>query len=249
MRTPACTCPGEDHPGPSVDVGRSAPELDVFEIYAGGGTGVASQSLQTAPFDAMHRWKNWDDASIIHHKLTTYNSYIGGPYQQSVSGTTIVPNNTFEKDGARPTRFGIDYEPDWNMDGSGHATWYVDGKPTWTLTGKAIGPQPAIEVGQRLVPVEPMSMVINLGISQGWGWVQWEKVRFPSVMKVDYVRVYQKDGRPDKISCDPPDHPTAKYIRDHSEIYLNPNHTVYPTDVYSWPRNRLTHNCETGERL
>lgn len=31
QRYPACTCPGEDHPGPSNDIGRSAPEVDLIE--------------------------------------------------------------------------------------------------------------------------------------------------------------------------------------------------------------------------
>jgi hypothetical protein len=43
----ACTCPGEDHPGPSVTTGRGAPEIDILE--AGGG-GVVSQSAPFAPF-------------------------------------------------------------------------------------------------------------------------------------------------------------------------------------------------------
>ena len=60
MRTPACTCAGEDHPGPNHNVGRSSPEIDVLEAQVqnhGGETHVwASQSLQTAPFD--------DDVSV-----------------------------------------------------------------------------------------------------------------------------------------------------------------------------------------
>lgn len=31
QRYSACTCPGEDHPGPRNDVGRSAPEIDLIE--------------------------------------------------------------------------------------------------------------------------------------------------------------------------------------------------------------------------
>ncbi len=31
QRTSACTCPGEDHPGPNVRVSRSAPEIDALE--------------------------------------------------------------------------------------------------------------------------------------------------------------------------------------------------------------------------
>ena len=43
----ACTCPGEDHPGPNVTTGRGAPEIDILE--AGDGA-VVSQSALFAPF-------------------------------------------------------------------------------------------------------------------------------------------------------------------------------------------------------
>ena len=49
-----CTCPGEDHPGPKHNdgtyVGRSAPEIDVFEAQVSGEppAGGVSQSAQWA---------------------------------------------------------------------------------------------------------------------------------------------------------------------------------------------------------
>lgn len=59
-------------------------------------------------------------------------------------------------------------------------------------------------------------------------------------MRVDYIRVYQRDGQEDRVSCDPADHPTAQYIADHYDIYYNQNYTVYPRDTYGWPKNQLT---------
>lgn len=60
MRTPACTCDGEDHPSPGKS--RSAPEIDAIEASveyldppAGAAIGSASQSAQFAPFDIMWR--------------------------------------------------------------------------------------------------------------------------------------------------------------------------------------------------
>jgi len=54
MRLPACTCKSTDHPTPGKS--RSAPEIDVIEGSVGpldklDQVGVASQSLQVAPFD------------------------------------------------------------------------------------------------------------------------------------------------------------------------------------------------------
>lgn len=32
QRMSACTCPGEDHAGPDVTVGRGVPEIDIIEV-------------------------------------------------------------------------------------------------------------------------------------------------------------------------------------------------------------------------
>jgi hypothetical protein len=55
QRLSACTCPGESHPGPQRQdgsyVGRSAPEIDLFEALVAGNRGQVSQSAQWAPFN------------------------------------------------------------------------------------------------------------------------------------------------------------------------------------------------------
>jgi hypothetical protein len=55
QRLSACTCPGESHPGPQNSdgsfVGRSAPEIDLFEALIDGKRGQVSQSAQWAPFN------------------------------------------------------------------------------------------------------------------------------------------------------------------------------------------------------
>lgn len=55
QRLSACTCPGESHPGPQNSdgsfVGRSAPEIDLFEALVSGKRGQVSQSAQWAPFN------------------------------------------------------------------------------------------------------------------------------------------------------------------------------------------------------
>jgi hypothetical protein len=54
QRLSACTCKGEDHPGPNVRTGRGAPEIDIIEaqISSVGGKlqGEVSQSAQIAPY-------------------------------------------------------------------------------------------------------------------------------------------------------------------------------------------------------
>lgn len=41
--------------------------------------------------------------------------------------------------------------------------------------------------------------------------IEFDALQFPSKMRIDYVRVYQREGQT-KLGCDPEDHPTAKYI-------------------------------------
>lgn len=59
MRLPACTCENEDHPTPGKS--RSAPEIDAIEGSVGpldalnNEIGVASQSVQFAPFDIWYQ--------------------------------------------------------------------------------------------------------------------------------------------------------------------------------------------------
>lgn len=67
-------------------------------------------------------------------------------------------------------------------------------------------------------------------MSDGFQAVDVAHMNFPNYMLVDYVRVWQrKEG---KIGCDPADHPTAKYIADHPDIYNNANITTWKQAGY-----------------
>ena len=52
---------------------------------------------------------------------------------------------------------------------------------------------------------------MQLSISENFGTVDFERLTFPTTMRIDYIRVYQ---RPDQknIGCDPKDFPTQAYI-------------------------------------
>jgi hypothetical protein len=54
-------------------------------------------------------------------------------------------------------------------------------------------------------------LIINLGISRNFGTVDIEHLQFPTVMFVDYIRVYQPSDKIN-IGCDPDDFPTNAYI-------------------------------------
>lgn len=111
LHVPVCTkitdCFTElySHPGPSNNVGRSAPELDVFEALVNTGSfyGEISQSgssyaightlgslplfwytaLQMAPFDMDYTWPNASGTYTVGHRWDTeLNEYKGGIFQQ-----------------------------------------------------------------------------------------------------------------------------------------------------------------------
>jgi beta-glucan synthesis-associated protein KRE6 len=52
---------------------------------------------------------------------------------------------------------------------------------------------------------------MNLGLSHNFGPIDLEELVFPSLLKIDYVRVYQPRGRIN-YGCDPKDFPTTAYI-------------------------------------
>jgi hypothetical protein len=60
-------------------VGRSAPEIDIFEATIDGGIGGVSQSGQWGPFNAGYEWFNTTQNLIIPDPdITQLNSYAGG---------------------------------------------------------------------------------------------------------------------------------------------------------------------------
>ncbi|KAH9896744.1 beta-glucan synthesis-associated [Cubamyces lactineus] len=250
QRLSACTCPNEDHPGPSTNVGRGVPEIDILEAErnkeAGGEGQVVSQSAQFAPFthDYLYLNDTQDEWWIYDDTITRPNTYKGSAIQQAVSALTTLPDDMFQGSGAVFKTLGFEYWADPKNRGDGFITWQVDGKATVRLGASAMGPDQGpdgSQVGQRLIPEEPMSIVLNLGISKNWQTIDLSTMIFPAVMQIDYVRVYQRKGQTN-VGCDPPNYPTADYINSHMEAYSNANLTYWsqPSPVgagYPWPKN------------
>ncbi|KAH9476339.1 Beta-glucan synthesis-associated protein KRE6 [Psilocybe cubensis] len=241
QRLSACSCPGSDHPGPTVSRGRGSPEIDIFEAERDKNFDVGhvvSQSAQFAPFNADYKysndsggWTNFDPTR------TRANTYRGSAIQQSVSGLTRTPTDMFQGSGANFKTFGFEYWSDMNDRSAGSITWQVDGQRSHRVLASAVGPDPEENggsgVGQRIIPEEPMSIVLNLGISNNWQKIDTNSMLFPGEMKIDYVRVYQRKGQTN-TGCDPKDYPTADYINRHLEAYTDVNMTTWKWEK---PRN------------
>ncbi|KAJ4364406.1 beta-glucan synthesis-associated protein [Neocucurbitaria cava] len=236
QRLPSCTCPGEDHPTPGT--GRGAPEIDVIEVgatYPPQKMPIATQSYQVAPFD-IHWYPNYDFVAFPDYRLSWYNSYTGGPYQQAISATTNLNSNWF--DGKQYQRYSFEYAPGGGKDA--FISWKIADQTMYMLDGRAIGPNGNVQARQ--ISEEPMSLILNLGISNSWTWIDWANLVFPAVMRVDYVRWYQKPGE-DMVTCDPPGFETTEYIKSHKNAYSNPNLTRWDDTGHAWPKHKLNSNC------
>ena len=220
QRLNSCTCPGEDHPTPGT--GRGAPEIDIIEVgatYSPQNMPIATQSFQVAPFD-VYWYPNYNFTAVPDYTQSWYNGYTGGPYQQALSATTNLNKNWF--DGQQYQRYSFEYAPGEGKDA--YISWQVGDQMMWMLDGRAVGPNGNIQARQ--ISEEPMSLILNLGISNAWTWIDWEQMNFPAVMRVDYIRWYQKKDQEKLVTCDPPGFETTKYIKEHINAYTNPNLTV-----------------------
>ncbi|KAG8827745.1 beta-glucan synthesis-associated protein [Serendipita sp. 401] len=249
QRLSACTCKGEEHPGPinrdGTFVGRSAPEIDVLEAQVGveDRRGHVSQSGQWAPFDAFYSWNNQSYAEIYDHSVSELNLYRGSVYQQASSVISYTNQDCYELNTGCYSIYGFEYKPGYEEDNA-YITWINDGKTAWRLGAGGMGANPLTEIAARPVPKEPMYIILNLGLSENFGEVDFENLVFPTKMYVDWVRVYQ---HPDRINvgCDPDGFPTSNYINHHMEAYTNPNLTTWVDDYgQQMPRNRLIDDCE-----
>jgi len=246
QRLSRCTCPGESHPGPvhsdGTYVGRSAPEIDIFEAQISGGAGQVSQSCQWAPFNDEYIWFNTSDNLIIPDPVvSTLNTYIGGAFQQATSVVTQTNQQCYQLiDPTCYEVFGFEYKPGFN---DGYISWISNNKLAWTLKAAGMGADTAVEIAARPIPQEPMYILANLGMSTNFGTVDFEHLTFPAVMRVDYIRVYQPSDAIN-IGCDPADFPTQAYINEYLGAYTNPNFTTWRDDFgQPFPKSKELGQC------
>ncbi|KAF8140892.1 glycoside hydrolase family 16 protein [Mycena galopus ATCC 62051] len=249
QRLSRCTCAGESHPGPihqdGTYVGRSAPEIDIFESQIGGTEGAyvgqVSQSAQWAPYNAGYHWDNTSANLIIADPtLSILNEYAGSVYQQATSVVTNTNQTCYQLIDECYAVHGFEYVPGYD---NAYITWITNNQVAWTLNSGGMAADPETEISARPIPQEPMYILANLGMSTAFGYVDLEHLTFPATMRIDWVRVYQ---HPDSINigCDPPDFPTQAYINAYSEAYTNPLLTTWVDDYkQTIPKNSLIDEC------
>lgn len=235
QKLPSCTCPGEDHPTPGR--GRGASEIDVFEASADPilKLGLITQSYQVAPYDIWYH-PNYEFLAVPNYNVTQLNEYCGGPYQQAISGQTELNNKWYN--GELYQKYGFEYTPGTGEDGQ--IAWFVGDDVSYMINGHAIGPNGNVD--SRPVSEEPMTVVLNLGISPAWTGINFAELVFPTTMYVDYVRWYQPAGK-SSVTCDPPGYETTEYIKNHPKAYRNINLTNWDDTSYGWPKHKLNTEC------
>jgi beta-glucanase (GH16 family) len=223
-------------------VGRSAPEIDVFEAQVTV-EGQVSQSAQWAPMNNAYQWSNTSkNYNIPNADVTQLNSYLGGVYQQSTSGVTNTNQNCYTQVTGCFSTYGYQYKPGYSADGA-YISWITNDVVGWTLDAGALVADPVTEISDRPIPQEPMYLITNLGISENFQTVDFTNLIFPATMRIDWIRVYQPQGSIN-IGCNPKDYPTAAYINEYIEAYTNPNLTTWTNDFKQpFPKNNLTTGC------
>ncbi|KAJ7783618.1 beta-glucan synthesis-associated protein [Mycena maculata] len=245
QRLSRCTCSGESHPGPvhsdGTYVGRSAPEIDIFEAQISNGAGQVSQSAQWAPFNHEYIWFNTSENLIIPNLVnSTLNGYIGGAFQQATSVVSSTDETCYQLLEACFSVYGIEYQPGFD---DAYISWIANDKLTWTLNVAGMAADTAVEIAARPIPQEPLYLIANLGMSENFGTVDFEHLTFPAVMRVDYIRVYQPKNAIN-IGCDPEDFPTQAYINEYMEAYTNPNLTTWRDDFgQPFPKSSILGQC------
>jgi beta-glucanase (GH16 family) len=177
----------------------------------GGGVGSASQSFQVAPFDIFYT-PDYNFVEVYGDAITSMNNYRGGPYQEAFSAVSWL--NTDWYDGKAYQKYGIEYVPG----ATGDLSWFVGDDYTWKIDHRSLRPNG--NIGQRVLPTEPMSIVMNFGISNSFAQVLLANLaeQLPATMRIDYIRVYQ-DPSQESVTCDPPGYETTEYIKQHAEAY------------------------------
>ncbi|KAK4704516.1 beta-glucan synthesis-associated protein KRE6, partial [Phenoliferia sp. Uapishka_3] len=248
QRLSACTCPGENHPGPVLAdgsfPGRSASEIDIFEATSQTSGGQISQTAQWAPFNPAYSYLNATTDEVEYYESpfdTKANTYKGGIYQQGTSGLSNTNVSTYDSTTSF-AMYGLEYVPTYmGGAGTGKITWLQEDLPMWTVTDKAMAANSVAKVSMRPVTGEPMYMILNHGMSQGFQPFDVTKLTFPAAMRIRNLVPADKSAKYRLRS--PP-------ISKNANAYYNMNLTTYQqfltesgSTLEGFPKNRLIDTC------
>ena len=123
------------------------------------------------------------------------------------------------------------YSMEWQPGADGYLKWYYDDVFVWGMDASSFGAYTVCEeragrgkechrTPERMIPNEPMSLVMNTAIGTWNGGASaLDNKHWPAKFYVDHVRVWQKEVN---IGCDPPDFPTRVHIEKNAWMYGEP---------------------------
>lgn len=224
--------------------GRGATELDVLEgaVSNDGEHSYVVGSLQLSPglpsyfkpplfgFPTAEGAGSWYTHLMFGDEGKPNNGWYGPPWgagcptgcPDALSGGVTEKNDLH-------SRYWL-YRMEWIPGPEGHISWHYDGAFVWGMDAKSFGEysvctktsagQTCKRTPPRMIPQEPMSLVMNTAIGT-WngGKSALDGKHWPAQFYVDYVRVWQKETN---VGCNPPDFPTKTYIENNKEFYGEP---------------------------
>lgn len=150
--------------------------------------------------------------------------------EEAVSALINVPAGAYTSDGSDFVTFGYEHFANSDSPMDGFISWSMGGSEVFKMTAAALIADRKTQVSNRLVPEEPMvrflvlawrlsrlirlfqSIVLALALSQALSTVQPTSLTFPAEFKIDYVRVYQRQGA-QNVGCDP----SGEFVPDNSK--------------------------------
>jgi len=256
QRISACMDHDFDAEGLHPFQGRGATELDVLEgaVSNDGQNSYVVGSLQLSPgippyfrpplfgFPTASGQGSWYTGLSFGQRGKPNNGWYGPPWgsgcptgcPDALSGGLIELNDL-------DTRYWT-YRMEWKLGPNGHLSWYYDDEFVWGISAASFGEykicsskdgvETCARTPARMIPQEPMSLVMNTAIGT-WNGGQGaiDNKHWPAEFYIDYVRVWQQEKN---IGCDPPDFPTKVYINKNAAIYGEP---VSPLGDQTCPEN------------
>ncbi|KAF0698902.1 Aste57867_10502 [Aphanomyces stellatus] len=151
------------------------------------------------------------------------------------------------------------YQVEWVTGSQGYVRWSLAGAPLFEIPASALTSPPQNannDNPKKLMIEEPMYLIFNVALAKAWGATPPNKDigpcrgnatsngppgtyeynttmsicdSFPMYMEIDYIRIYQ-DKTTMAIGCDPPTHPTKKWIDGHLKWYTDVKNPLVRVD-------------------
>ncbi|GIL64344.1 hypothetical protein Vafri_18312 [Volvox africanus] len=227
-----------DHNGQRINQcnstqGRGAPEIDLLEVGVWESSKPElSTSFQVAP--VLPPGLHWlDNTGGVYYPTYADPTLYSGPngwaginsYMQNATMFRPRPGSrladamsaTHKLNASHFTDFYV-YGLDWAP--KKYIRWYINDRLIYELNALALkgGTNSANQtVGDRLIPVDPQYININLAMSNSFAPIHPD-IPLPSSMLIDYVRVYQARNEIN-VGCDTAEFPSQAYIDAHVSDY------------------------------